>query len=57
LICPTREAEYFFRKGWTNNLVGRSLICPTGKSVEWSASPLVKPGDNIECVATIKRAT
>jgi hypothetical protein len=32
LICPTGEAKYFFRKGWTSNFVGRSLICPSGKS-------------------------
>jgi hypothetical protein len=33
LICPTGEAEYFLPKGLTGNFVGRSVICPSGKSV------------------------
>jgi hypothetical protein len=33
LICPTGEAEYFLELGLTGNLVGRSVICPSGKIV------------------------
>src|ERR1700736_6513027 len=30
MICPTGEAEYFCKGGWT----AKSLICPSGKSVQ-----------------------
>jgi hypothetical protein len=30
MICPTGKAEYFCKGGWT----GKSLICPSGKSVD-----------------------
>jgi hypothetical protein len=39
LICPTGEAEYFFRKGWTSKFVGRSVICPSGKSDDLNHAP------------------
>jgi hypothetical protein len=41
LICPTGEAEYFLAKGLTGNFTSRSLICPSGKSVEFAAEKRV----------------
>jgi hypothetical protein len=34
MICPTGEAKYFYKWGWTAN----SLICLSGKSVHFSPS-------------------
>jgi hypothetical protein len=30
MICPTGEAKYFCKQGWTAN----SLICPSGNQIE-----------------------
>jgi hypothetical protein len=38
LICPTRQADSFFQKGWT----GFSEICLSGKSVCGGVNP--EPG-------------
>jgi hypothetical protein len=32
LICPTPEAEYFCKQGWTETIAADELICPSGKS-------------------------
>ena len=31
LICPTAEAEYFSRRGWTGVAANSRLICPSGR--------------------------